>query len=98
MTCTNTQQDQLIQETRASRRVATLARIFETLVCHANLRRRGHYCLGAHLARLELAEALTVMTRRMPQRPVHRSGPWKPLTSLSGPTTLPIAFDTRPPN
>ena len=25
-----------------------------------------HYCLGANLARLELAEALTVMTRRMP--------------------------------
>ena len=27
-----------------------------------------HYCLGSHLARLELAEALTVITRRMPVR------------------------------
>ena len=52
-----------------------------------------HYCLGSHLARAELIEALTVMTRRMPN--VHRSGPapWKPLTGLSGPITLPIEFD-----
>jgi len=53
-----------------------------------------HYCLGANLARLELAEALSVMTRRMPN--ARRTGPaqWKPLTALSGPATLPIEFDT----
>jgi len=52
-----------------------------------------HYCLGANLARLELAEALVVMTRRMPY--AHRTGPapWKPLTGISGPLTLPIEFD-----
>jgi cytochrome P450 len=52
-----------------------------------------HYCLGAHLARAELAEALTVITRRMPN--ARRSGPapWKPLIGISGPTTLPIEFD-----
>ena len=52
-----------------------------------------HYCLGAHLARLELAEALTVITRRMPNP--HRTGPapWKPLAGITGPTTLPIEFD-----
>lgn len=52
-----------------------------------------HYCLGANLARLELAEALSVMTRRMPN--VRRSGPapWKPLTGISGPIALPIEFD-----
>jgi cytochrome P450 len=52
-----------------------------------------HYCLGANLARLELAEALVVMTKRMPS--AHRSGPapWKPLTGISGPTTLPIEFE-----
>ncbi|MDO3635418.1 cytochrome P450 [Mycolicibacterium arseniciresistens] len=52
-----------------------------------------HYCLGAHLARLEIAEALTVMTQRMPG--AHRTGPapWKPLTGLSGPVTLPIAYN-----
>ena len=32
----------------------------------------AHYCLGAHLARVELAEALRVITRRMPQHPMHR--------------------------
>lgn len=52
-----------------------------------------HYCLGANLARLELAEALAVMTRHMPN--ARRSGPapWKPLTALSGPITLSIEFD-----
>jgi cytochrome P450 len=52
-----------------------------------------HYCLGANLARLELAEALTVMAQRMPN--ARRSGPapWKPLTAISGPATLPIEFD-----
>jgi cytochrome P450 len=52
-----------------------------------------HYCLGANLARLELAEALTVMTRHMPI--VRRTGPapWKPLTALTGPATLPIEFE-----
>jgi len=52
-----------------------------------------HYCLGAHLARLELAEALRVITQRMPNP--HRTGPapWKPLEGITGPTTLPIEFD-----
>ena len=52
-----------------------------------------HYCLGAHLARAELAEALTVITRRMPNP--RRSGPvpWKPLIGITGPATLPIEFD-----
>jgi cytochrome P450 len=53
-----------------------------------------HYCLGANLARLELAEALTVITRHMPN--VRRTGPapWKPFTALTGPATLPIEFDS----
>jgi cytochrome P450 len=55
-----------------------------------------HYCLGAHLARLEIAEALTVMTRRMPNARRIGPAPWKPLTALSGPTTLPIEFDATP--
>jgi cytochrome P450 len=52
-----------------------------------------HYCLGAHLARLELAEALAVMARRMPNARRTGPAPWKSLASLSGPTTLPIEFD-----
>ncbi|MBB2771672.1 UNVERIFIED_ORG: cytochrome P450 [Mycolicibacterium obuense] len=52
-----------------------------------------HYCLGSHLARTELVEALTVLTRRMPHP--RRTAPerWKPLTGISGPATLPLAFD-----
>lgn len=52
-----------------------------------------HYCLGANLARIELAEALAIMARRMPG--ARRSGPapWKPMTGLSGPVTLPIEFE-----
>jgi cytochrome P450 len=52
-----------------------------------------HYCLGAHLARLELAQALTVITQRMPNP--HRTGPppWKTIIGITGPTTLPIEFD-----
>jgi cytochrome P450 len=52
-----------------------------------------HYCLGAHLARAELAEALTVITRRMPNPRRGGPAPWKPLMGISGPTTLPIEFD-----
>jgi cytochrome P450 len=52
-----------------------------------------HYCLGSHLARAELTEALRVLPKRMPN--VRRTGPapWKPMTGLSGPLTLPIEFD-----
>lgn len=53
-----------------------------------------HYCLGANLARLELAEALTVMTRRLPNARRTGPAPWKPVTALGGPITVPIAFDT----
>jgi cytochrome P450 len=53
-----------------------------------------HYCLGANLARLELAEALAVMTRRMPNAQRVGPAPWKPVNALGGPITLPIEFDT----
>ncbi len=52
-----------------------------------------HYCLGANLARLELAEALSVMARRMPNARRTGPAPWKPLTGVSGPAILPIEFD-----
>ena len=52
-----------------------------------------HYCLGANLARLELTEALTVMARRMPNIRHAGPAPWKPLSGLSGPATLPVEFD-----
>jgi cytochrome P450 len=53
-----------------------------------------HHCLGAHLARIELAEALRLMARRMPN--IRRAGPapWKPLSGISGPITVPVEFNT----
>lgn len=55
-----------------------------------------HYCLGAHLARLELAEALKVITRRMSHPRCTGTAPWKPIAGISGPTSLPIAFSISP--
>jgi cytochrome P450 len=55
-----------------------------------------HYCLGANLARRELAEALTVLSQRMVNPRVAGPVPWKPMVSLSGPTSLPIEFEAAP--
>ncbi|WP_406814345.1 cytochrome P450 [Mycobacterium sp. M23085] len=52
-----------------------------------------HYCLGAHLARLELAEALRVLTRRMPNPRRTGPAPWKAISGITGPVTLPLEFD-----
>ena len=52
-----------------------------------------HYCLGANLARLELAEALTILSGRLTNPRRAGEAPWKPLLGLSGPTSLPIEFD-----
>jgi cytochrome P450 len=51
-----------------------------------------HYCLGAHLARIELAEALTTMAQRMPNMRITGPVPWKSITGISGPSSLPVAF------
>ncbi len=53
-----------------------------------------HYCLGAHLARVELREALRVITQRISNPRRTGPAPWRPPTELSGPTTLPIEFDS----
>ncbi len=53
----------------------------------------AHYCLGSHLARLELCEALSIITRRMPNPRL--SGPvrWTQITGITGPVALPLEFD-----
>jgi cytochrome P450 len=53
-----------------------------------------HYCLGAHLARVELTEALRIITARLPNPRRSSPAPWKAITGITGPTTLPIEFDT----
>lgn len=52
-----------------------------------------HHCLGVHLAKAELAEALARMARRMPNLRRAGAAPWKPIVSISGPITLPVTFD-----
>jgi cytochrome P450 len=53
----------------------------------------AHYCLGAALARLELAEGLRALTSRLaPPRSAGRVT-WRPLLGSSGPTSVPIEFD-----
>jgi cytochrome P450 len=53
-----------------------------------------HYCLGANLAKLELAEALKILAGRLPNPRRIGPAPWKPLLGMSGPTDLHIEFDT----
>lgn len=52
----------------------------------------AHHCLGAHLARIELAEALIVMARRMAGIRSAGPAPWRPIVGIAGPRTLPIEF------
>lgn len=52
-----------------------------------------HYCLGANLARREIAEALNVLANRLGHPRIAGPAPWKPMVSLSGPKSLPIEFD-----
>jgi cytochrome P450 len=52
-----------------------------------------HFCLGAALARAELAEALPMLAQAMPD--IHRNGEstWKnSFAGIYGPTSLPLAF------
>jgi cytochrome P450 len=49
-----------------------------------------HYCLGVHLAKAELVEALTILTQRWATVRVTGPSPWKPVNGITGPSTLPI--------
>ncbi|KRD17159.1 cytochrome [Mycobacterium sp. Root265] len=51
-----------------------------------------HYCLGVHLARLELVEALVAITQAMPDAHIVGAVPWRPLTGISGPAALPMEY------
>jgi cytochrome P450 len=51
-----------------------------------------HYCLGANLARRELAEALKILAQRLPNLRLIGSPAWKPLLGMSGPISLPLEF------
>jgi cytochrome P450 len=53
----------------------------------------AHYCLGANLARREIAAALTVMSSRMHNLRHDGLAQWKPMVGITGPARLPVAFD-----
>jgi cytochrome P450 len=53
-----------------------------------------HYCLGVHLAKLELAEALSAITRQLPCPRRTADVQWKPLSGITGPSQLPVRFST----
>jgi len=56
-----------------------------------------HYCLGANLARAEMAEALQILSRRLPGLRLAGDVAWRADTGITGPTRLPIAFDPSSP-
>jgi cytochrome P450 len=51
-----------------------------------------HYCLGANLARAEMEEALTVLSRAMPELRLDGEPTWRLGTGIAGPNSLPLAF------
>ena len=53
----------------------------------------ARYCLGVHLARVELTEALRIITQRMPNPRRNEPAQWKAMTGIIGPTSLPLQFD-----
>jgi cytochrome P450 len=51
-----------------------------------------HYCLGAWMARAELAEALPILADRLPEPKLAGKVCWRPFLGICGPTQLPISF------
>ncbi len=52
-----------------------------------------HYCLGANLARAEMEEALRILAVRLRNLRLAADPEWRAGTGITGPTTLPLAFD-----
>ena len=52
-----------------------------------------HYCLGVHLARAEMEEALRILPARLPGLHLDGEPTWRTGTGIAGPDALPIAFD-----
>jgi cytochrome P450 len=51
-----------------------------------------HYCLGVHLARAEMEEALRILPRRLPNLRLDGEVVWRAGTGIAGPSVLPLAF------
>lgn len=65
----------------------------ETTTPHMTFGSGIHHCLGAHLARAELQEALTLIAQRLPDLELAGPVTWKPETfGIWGPAHLPIRW------
>jgi cytochrome P450 len=53
-----------------------------------------HHCLGAPLARAEMAEALPILAARLPAPALAGVVSWRPALGISGPLAVPIRFRT----
>jgi cytochrome P450 len=51
-----------------------------------------HYCLGVHLARAEMEEALRILPGRLPNLRLDGDVDWRLGTGIAGPSRLPLAF------
>jgi cytochrome P450 len=51
-----------------------------------------HYCLGVHLARAEMEEALRILPARLPNLRLDGEVTWRAGTGIAGPSVLPLAF------
>ena len=51
-----------------------------------------HYCLGVHLARAEMEEALRILPTRLPNLRLDGEPVWRAGTGIAGPSFLPLAF------
>lgn len=54
-----------------------------------------HYCLGAHLARAEMAEALKVLPRAFRNLRLDGDPEWRPPMNIWGPERLPVSYDSQ---
>jgi cytochrome P450 len=54
----------------------------------------AHHCLGSWLARVQLREALIVLSQRWPGLEIDGDLRWRPAAGLFGPNVLPLRWDT----
>lgn len=60
---------------------------------HVGFGRGEHICLGMHLARLQIEEAVHLCTQRMRNPRLDGEVTWRSFMGVWGPRSLPIAFD-----
>jgi cytochrome P450 len=51
-----------------------------------------HYCLGVHLARAEMEEALRILSQRLPDLLLDGEPRWRTGTGIAGPDELRLQF------